>query len=68
MIEIIIKSIMMFISVACIILSYNSANKINKIPHTRREVVQATALETESILFAIVWAVASISLLIVTVL
>jgi hypothetical protein len=56
MINIIIGSILVIIAIICLILSYRSANKISKIPHTRREVAQATALTTESIVYAISWA------------
>lgn len=66
-INIIIESILMLVGVACIIYSYRSGNKISKIPHTRREVVQATELATESTFFAILWAVATVSALIIAV-
>lgn len=68
MINIIIESILVIISAVCIILSYRSGNKISKIPHTRRETVQATALATESIVYAISWATGMILALIIAML
>lgn len=48
---------MLLIAFVCGALGFRSANKINKIPHTRHQINSVVALAVEAIVYTIIWGV-----------